>query len=74
MMAAQYNLPKLTQDCVFVGGLRHDIGKILMHYYTGNDNLKGVNGQHEAFSFMVLAEHLEEFKLLDRSLFEAMSG
>ena len=74
MMATQYNLPKRTQDCVFVGGLLHDIGKILMHYNTNNNNEKGVNGQHESFSFMVLAEHLEELKQQDKSLFEAMSA
>lgn len=74
MMAVQYNLPKRTQDCVFTGGLLHDIGKVLMHYNTGNDNKKGVNGQHESFSFMVLAAHLEELKLEDKSLFEAMSA
>ena len=74
MMAVQYNLPKRTQDSVFIGGLLHDIGKILMHYNTGNDNKKGVNGQHESFSFMVLAKHLEELKQQDKSLFEAMSA
>lgn len=74
MMAAQHKLPMRTQDCVFVGGLLHDIGKILMHYNISNDNRKGVNGQHESFSFMVLAEHLEELKQQDKSLFEAMSA
>lgn len=74
MMAVQYNLPKRTQDSVFIGGLLHDVGKVLMHYNTGNDNKKGVNGQHESFSFMVLAKHLEELKQQDKSLFEAMSA
>ena len=74
MMAVQYNLPKRTQDCVCTGGLLHDIGKVLMHYNTGNDNKTGVNGQHESFSFMVLAEHLEKLKQQDKSLFEAMSA
>lgn len=73
-LAAQYKLPKRTQDCVFVGGLMHDIGKILMHYNTSKDNQKGVNGQHESFSFMVLAEYLEELKQQDQTLFEAMSA
>lgn len=73
-MASQYNLPKRTQDCVFVGGLLHDIGKTMMFYNTGDGSNKGVNGQHESFNFMVLAEHLERLKDQDKTLFEAMSA
>lgn len=35
---------------------------------------KGVNGQHEAFNFMVLAEHLEVLSSKDKVLFEAVSA
>lgn len=73
-LAKQYGLPKRTQDCVFVCGLLHDIGKILMFYNTGKDREKGVGGQHEAFSFMVLAEHLELLQSGDKVLFEAVSA
>ncbi len=46
----------------------------MMFYNTGNGSNKGVNGQHESFSFMVLAEHLERLKDQDKTLFEAMSA
>lgn len=73
-MAQQHALPQRIQDCVFVGGLLHDIGKILMHYNQDSADKKGINGQHEALSFMVLAEHLEKIKNQDRTLFEAVSA
>lgn len=73
-LAKQYGLPQRTQDCVFIGGLLHDIGKILMHYNLDNKDQKGVSGQHEAFSFLVLADHLDKLKKHDKSLFEAMSA
>lgn len=74
IMAEQYGLSRRIQDCVFVGGLLHDIGKILMYYNQDNADKKGINGQHEALSFMVLAEHLEKIKNQDKTLFEAVSA
>lgn len=73
-MAAEFGLSQRTQDCAFVCGLLHDIGKLLMFYNTGKDKEQGVNGQHEAFSFMVLAEHLEQLKAADKVLFEVVSA
>ena len=46
----------------------------MMFYNTDKNQQKVVNGQHEAFSFMVLAEHLERLKAQDKALFEAVSA
>lgn len=73
-MAVEFGLGKRTQDCAFVCGLLHDIGKLLMFYNTGKNQEPGVNGQHEAFSFMILAEHLKELKARDKVLFEVISA
>lgn len=73
-IAQGHKLDLRTIDCAFVCGLLHDIGKILMFYNTGKSKENGVNGQHEAFSFMVLAEHLEVLKTRDKILFEAVSA
>lgn len=73
-MAVEFGLSQRTQDCAFVCGLLHDIGKLLMFYNTGKNKEQGVNGQHEAFSFMVLAEHLEQLKAADKVLFEVISA
>lgn len=73
-LAKQYGLPKRTQDCVFVLGLLHDVGKILMFYNVDKERKKGVGGQHEAFNFLVLAKHLELLQSGDKVLFEAASA
>ena len=73
-IAQQYGLEQPEVDCVFVCGLLHDIGKIMMFYNIDKNQQKGVNGQHEAFSFMVLAEHLERLKAQNKTLFEAISA
>lgn len=73
-LAKLYGLSKRTQDCVFVGGLLHDIGKTLMFYNIDQMCEKGVGGQHEAFNFMVLADYLEVLKNSDKVLFEAVSA
>ena len=73
-LAQAHQLEQREIDCAFICGLLHDIGKILMFYNTDKNHEKGVNGQHEAFSFMVLAEHLEALKAKDKVLFEAISA
>lgn len=73
-IAQNYGLEQPDVDCVFVCGLLHDIGKIMMFYNIDKHRQKGVNGQHEAFSFMVLAEHLERLKAQNKTLFEAISA
>lgn len=74
-MASDIGLPQRSLDCVFVAGLLHDIGKTLMFYNSGKHKEdKGVNGQHESFNFLVLAEHLNELKLQDKGLFEVLSA
>lgn len=73
-LAANHCLEQGDIDCAFVCGLLHDIGKIMMFYNADINQQKGVNGQHEAFSFMVLAEHLERLKSQDKILFEAISA
>lgn len=73
-LAQGHQLEQREVDCAFICGLLHDIGKILMFYNVGKNQEKGVNGQHEAFSFMVLAEHLEALKAKDKVLFEAISA
>lgn len=73
-LAKSHNLEQREVECSFVCGLLHDIGKIMMFYNTDKDEQKGVNGQHETFSFMVLAEHLEVLKAKDNMLFEAISA
>lgn len=69
-----HHLERGEVECAFVCGLLHDIGKIMMFYNTDKNQQKVVNGQHEAFSFMVLAEHLERLKAQDKTLFEAVSA
>lgn len=73
-LAHNHELEQGEIECAFVCGLLHDIGKIMMFYNTDKNQQKGVNGQHEAFSFMVLAEHLERLKAQDKTLFEAVSA
>lgn len=73
-LAKSHGLEQREVECSFVCGLLHDIGKIMMFYNTDKNQKKGVNGQHEAFSFMVLAEHLEVLKAEDKVLFEAVSA
>ncbi|MDM1697224.1 HD domain-containing protein [Thiopseudomonas alkaliphila] len=73
-LACNHELEEDEVECAFVCGLLHDIGKIMMFYNTDKNQQKGVNGQHEAFSFMVLAEHLERLKAQDKTLFEAVSA
>ncbi|MDY0207258.1 MAG: HD domain-containing protein [Pseudomonas sp.] len=73
-LAKTHDLEQREVECAFVCGLLHDIGKIMMFYNTDNNQQKGVNGQHEAFSFMVLAEHLDTLKNQDKVLFEAISA
>lgn len=73
-MAVQYGLPKRTQDCAFVCGLLHDMGKTLMFYNRSRNREQGIGGQHEALSFMVLADHLEVLKDNDKNLFEVVSA
>ena len=69
-----HHLERGEVECAFVCGLLHDIGKIMMFYNTDKNQQKGVNGKHEAFSFMVLAEHLERLKAQDKTLYEAVSA
>ena len=73
-MAQQHNLPQRIQECAFVGGFLHDAGKLLMHYNLDNQDKKGVNGSHEAFNFLVLADHLDQLKSQDKALFAAISA
>lgn len=73
-LAKTHGLERREVECSFVCGLLHDIGKIMMFYNTDKNQQKGVNGQHEAFSFMVLAEHLDTLKNQDKVLFEAISA
>lgn len=74
-VANELGLPKRSQDCVFVAGVLHDIGKVLMFYNSGErQEDKGVNGQHESFNFLVLAKHLNNLKLKDKGLFEVLSA
>lgn len=72
-LAQRHELEQRDVECAFVSGFLHDAGKILMFYNTDTKQQKGVNGQHEAFNFMVLAEHLEALKDKDKALFEAVS-
>lgn len=74
LIAQNHALEQDETECAFVCGLLHDIGKIMMFYNNDKNQQKGVNGQHEAFSFMVLAEHLERLKDQDKTLFEAVSA
>lgn len=73
-LAHRHDLEQREVECAFVSGFLHDAGKILMFYNTDTKQQKGVNGQHEAFNFMVLAEHLEALKDKDKVLFEAVSA
>lgn len=73
-LAKIHHLERREIECSFVCGLLHDIGKIMMFYNTDKNQQKGVNGQHEAFSFMVLADHLNTLKNQDKVLFEAISA
>lgn len=68
-MALVHDLGTLSEECAFVCGLIHDVGKIMMFY---NDS--GVNSSHEAFNFMVLSDHLGELQEQDRHVFEAISN
>ncbi|NLC91821.1 MAG: HD domain-containing protein [Methanocorpusculum parvum] len=74
ILANSHHLERGEIECAFVCGLLHDIGKIQMFYNTDKNQQKGVNGQHEAFSFMVLAEHFEVLKAKNKVLFEVISA
>lgn len=71
-MCRQYNLGHVSVCVAFLAGLLHDLGKINMYY---NDTSgKGVCGQHEAFTFMVLAKPLENLRQEAPNIFEALSS
>lgn len=71
-MSRQYNLGHTSVCVAFLAGLLHDLGKINMYY--NDPSGKGVCGQHEAYTFMVLAKPLEDLRQLAPNLFEALSS
>ena len=71
-LSEQYQLNHNTTCICFLAGLLHDIGKVKMYYNVSGP--QGVCGQHEAFSFMELAQPLDALHKADPALFEALSG
>ncbi|MHB0819549.1 HD domain-containing protein [Stutzerimonas stutzeri] len=70
MLCSQYQLGIRAASVAFVGGLFHDIGKIRLFY----NDAAGICGQHEAYTFMVLAGPLEQLRKQSPKLFEALSA
>ncbi len=69
-LCLQHGLGPLNSCIAFIGGLLHDIGKIHLFYNSPD----GVCGQHEAYSFLVLARPLEQLRVRAPRVFEALSS
>ncbi len=70
IMCSQLQLGRRAAWVAFLGGLFHDLGKIWMFYNSS----QGHGGQHESYSFILLARHLESLRQASHQLFEALTS
>lgn len=70
MLCNKHQLGSTSVWVAFVGGLLHDIGKIRLYY----NQPSGMCVQHEAYSFMLLADPLDRLSVRAPKTFEALSA